>query len=325
MKTSEWIMLGVFVLMLILWAFSALGVDATAAALVGVVLLLLTGVLTWDDLLRERDAWNTMIWFATLLMMAGFLTELGLMKWFNGTVGGVFAGLSWMPTLLGLALIYFYTHYFFAGNSSHAGAMYVPFLSLAIAVGAPPMLAALISRVLQQSVCEPDSLRNCARSNLLRLGERAIARYGGRSAPSSAPSTSPSGSASERYGGTCWEFGDRFVRPFTRPDQLRRPRLRTLPAAVVRAIDGLFLGDARSSGHRDRVDLQRIQQLPSLRARTGRGGEAGRSRGRRPAARISDDLHRRGIPQSDEPLLPQPDGDGYRRDDSRPADGRGRA
>jgi divalent anion:Na+ symporter, DASS family len=144
MKTSEWIMLGVFVLMLMLWSFSALGVDATAAALVGVVLLIITGVLTWDDLLRERDAWNTMIWFATLLMMAGFLTEFGLMKWFNGTVGGMFAGRSWMTTLLGLALIYFYTHYFFAGNSSHAGAMYVPFLSLAIAVGAPPLLAALV-------------------------------------------------------------------------------------------------------------------------------------------------------------------------------------
>jgi divalent anion:Na+ symporter, DASS family len=144
MKASEWIMLGVFILMLILWSFSALGVDTTAAALVGVVLLLITGVLTWDDLLRERDAWNTMIWFATLLMMAGFLTEFGLMKWFNGTVGGIFAGLSWMPTLIGLSLIYFYTHYFFAGNSSHAGAMYVPFLSLAIAVGSPPLLAALI-------------------------------------------------------------------------------------------------------------------------------------------------------------------------------------
>jgi DASS family divalent anion:Na+ symporter len=130
--------------MLILWAFSSLGVDATAAALAGVVILLATGVLTWDDLLRERDAWNTMIWFATLLMMAGFLTEFGLMKWFNGAVGGVFQQRTWMATLAGLALIYFYTHYFFAGNSSHAGAMYVPFVSLAVAAGAPPLLSALI-------------------------------------------------------------------------------------------------------------------------------------------------------------------------------------
>ena len=144
MKTDEWIMLGVFFVMLVLWAFSTLGVDATAAALAGVGLLLITGVLRWEDLLGERDGWNTLIWFATLLMMAGFLTEFGLMKWFTAVIGGVFQNVGWMTTLLGLSLIYFYTHYFFAGNSSHAGAMYVPFLGLAVAAGAPPLLAALI-------------------------------------------------------------------------------------------------------------------------------------------------------------------------------------
>jgi DASS family divalent anion:Na+ symporter len=144
MRRDEWIMLGVFALMLVLWSSSSLGVDSTAAALAGVVVLLVSGVLSWDDLLRERDAWNTMIWFATLLMMASFLTELGLMSWFNERVGGAFQGIGWVPTLLGLSLIYFYTHYFFAGNSSHASAMYVPFLGIAVAVGAPPLLTALV-------------------------------------------------------------------------------------------------------------------------------------------------------------------------------------
>jgi DASS family divalent anion:Na+ symporter len=145
LKTSEWILLSVFVLMLVLWTVGAQrGVDTTAAALAGVALLLVTGVLTWDDVLRERDAWNTMIWFATLLMMAGQLTELGLMTWFNERIAGTFQGMSWMPTLLGLALVYFYSHYFFAGNSSHVGAMYVPFLTIALAVGAPPLLSALL-------------------------------------------------------------------------------------------------------------------------------------------------------------------------------------
>jgi DASS family divalent anion:Na+ symporter len=144
MSGGERIMLGVFAGMLVLWSLSGLGVDTTAAAFAGVGVLLVTGVLTWDDLVRERDAWSTMVWFATLLMMAGFLNELGLMAWFNGGVGRAFQGWGWPPTLLGVSLLYFYTHYFFAGNSAHAGAMYVPFLSLCIAVGAPPLLAALV-------------------------------------------------------------------------------------------------------------------------------------------------------------------------------------
>jgi len=145
MSASEWIMLGVFILMLALWVFgSALRVDSTAVALAGVALLLVTGVLTWDDLLREREAWNTMIWFATLVMMAGSLNELGLVPWFSAAVGSAFAGMSWVPAFLGLGLTYFYSHYFFASNTAHISAMYAPFLGVALAVGTPPLLAALV-------------------------------------------------------------------------------------------------------------------------------------------------------------------------------------
>ena len=144
MSSAEWAMLTVFVAMLILWSLSGLGVDTTASAIGGVGVLLVLGVITWDDLLRERAAWDTMVWFATILMMAGFLTEMGLVVWFSSAVAGTLSGVSWAPTLLGVALLYFYTHYFFAGNSSHAGAMYLPFLGIALASGAPAMAAALL-------------------------------------------------------------------------------------------------------------------------------------------------------------------------------------
>src|ERR1019366_2769320 len=50
-KCPEWMMLGVFVLLLVLWIFAKqLGdLNATTAALVGLAVLLLSGVLTWDD------------------------------------------------------------------------------------------------------------------------------------------------------------------------------------------------------------------------------------------------------------------------------------
>ena len=147
LKSSEWTMLGTFLLLLFLWIFGApLGLDGTGttAAFVGLAVLLLSGTLTWDDVLRETGAWNTFVWIATLVMMATYLNELGLVAWFALTVGSAVAGIGWVPAFLILSLVYFYSHYFFASNTAHVVAMYGAFLVTAIAVGTPPMLAALV-------------------------------------------------------------------------------------------------------------------------------------------------------------------------------------
>ena len=145
MTRDERILLVVFVLLLSLWiAGGALGVSATTTALAGVAAMLATGVLAWEDILRERSGWDTLIWFAVLVMLASQLGELGLLAWFTERVSGVLAVGHWIPSFLGLSLIYFYVHYFFASNTAHVSAMYAPFLALALAVGTPPLLAALL-------------------------------------------------------------------------------------------------------------------------------------------------------------------------------------
>ncbi len=146
MKNSEWIMLGAFFLLLGLWIFgpNSLGMDATTAALIGLAVLLMTTVLTWSDVLNERGAWDTLVWFAALVMMATQLNKLGLIPWFSDTMGGAVAGYNWVPAFLLLSLVYFYSHYLFASNTAHVSAMYAPFLVVAIAVGTPPLLAALV-------------------------------------------------------------------------------------------------------------------------------------------------------------------------------------
>ena len=145
MQQGEWIMLGCFGLLIGLWILAGpLGVHTTTTALVGLVVLLVTGVLTWGDVLQETGAWDTLVWFSALVMMASFLTELGLIPWFSQAVGGLFGGHGWIGAFLGLGLVYFYSHYFFASNTAHVSAMYAPFLGLALVVGTPPMLAALV-------------------------------------------------------------------------------------------------------------------------------------------------------------------------------------
>ena len=145
MTRDEQILLAVFVLLLSLWiAGGALGINATTTALAGVAAMLASGVLVWEDILRERSGWDTLIWFAVLVMLASQLGELGLLAWFTERVSGVLAVGHWIPSFLGLSLIYFYVHYFFASNTAHVSAMYAPFLALALAVGTPPLLAALL-------------------------------------------------------------------------------------------------------------------------------------------------------------------------------------
>jgi DASS family divalent anion:Na+ symporter len=79
MARNEWLMLGTFVLLLVLWIFGdALKINATTAALVGLGVLLVANVLTWDDIRKEEGAWDTLVWFSALVMMATTLNTLGL-------------------------------------------------------------------------------------------------------------------------------------------------------------------------------------------------------------------------------------------------------
>jgi DASS family divalent anion:Na+ symporter len=142
---SERLMAVISLVLLTAWILgSAIGLDVTAAAIMAVAALLLTGALAWEDASHEHEAWNTFMWFATLVMMATYLGQFGLIEWFTAQVGPIFGGIGWVPGLVGLGLVYFYTHYFFASNTAHVSAMYAPFLAVALALGAPPLLAALL-------------------------------------------------------------------------------------------------------------------------------------------------------------------------------------
>lgn len=149
----ELITMATFVILLFLWA----GVPAmifgeqfavlpTTAAFIGLAILLLTGVLSWDDILKNKGAWDTIVWFAALVMMASFLGKLGLVKWLSVTVGTGISnlGLNWIVSIIILLLIYVYSHYFFASTTAHITAMYGAFFLAGISLSAPPMLWALI-------------------------------------------------------------------------------------------------------------------------------------------------------------------------------------
>lgn len=150
---DEGIMLGVFVVLLLLWADvpawilgDAFTLNSTTTAFVGLSILLVTGVLNWKDVLTEKSAWDTLVWFGALVMMATQLNKLGVIDWFSGAIqqGIVSTGLGWPASTALLVLVFLYSHYFFASTTAHITAMMGAFLVVGLGLGAPPMAFVLM-------------------------------------------------------------------------------------------------------------------------------------------------------------------------------------
>jgi divalent anion:Na+ symporter, DASS family len=142
MKWQEKLMLGVFLLVGLLWTTTRFhGTDYAVVALIGICVLLLAGVIAWEDVVSERSAWDVFIWYGGLVRMAEALGETGITERFAETAAGFTSGWRWWAALALLALIYFYAHYAFASITAHALAMYTPFLIVVIAAGSPPFIA----------------------------------------------------------------------------------------------------------------------------------------------------------------------------------------
>jgi divalent anion:Na+ symporter, DASS family len=138
MDRGQGIVLAIFVGVCALWlTTSRHGIDITITALAGAVALLLSGVLKWEDVTRNRAAWDLFIWYGGLLQLGKSLNDAGVTTAFARSVGGIFSAAGW-GTLLGCGLlIYFYAHYGFASITAHILAMFTPFCAVLIARGAP--------------------------------------------------------------------------------------------------------------------------------------------------------------------------------------------
>jgi DASS family divalent anion:Na+ symporter len=144
MAHAEKVMLGVFAFITLLWMTKAWNnIDYPITALAGLAILLTAGVLTWDDVLAERNGWDVFVWYGAIYQMARALTEAGVTRVLAQAVGQLISGTIWWWALLVLVFIYVYAHYAFASITAHVSAFYAAFLLVIIAAGTPPYLAVL--------------------------------------------------------------------------------------------------------------------------------------------------------------------------------------
>ncbi|MBI5032457.1 MAG: DASS family sodium-coupled anion symporter [Chloroflexi bacterium] len=150
--TKEIIMIGLVVLAIFLWItgsnamvslpyFGSNFINATTVVLLGIALMLVTGIVTWDEILANKGAWNVLVWFATLVTLANGLNTVGFVKWFADLASAPLKGLDPIMVMVLLVALFFFIHYFFASLSAHTSAV----LPLVLGVGMKLLPAAMIA------------------------------------------------------------------------------------------------------------------------------------------------------------------------------------
>ena len=143
LSRNEWITAVAFVLMVSGWIFAdSLQLNVTSIAFAGLGVLLMTNVLTLDDIAMMGDTLTTFLWLAVLFALSGQLNELGFMGYAGQRLASHLGGLSWPVTYVTLIVIYVAIHYMFVSQSSQVLALMGVFLDVGMRGGVPAPLMA---------------------------------------------------------------------------------------------------------------------------------------------------------------------------------------
>jgi DASS family divalent anion:Na+ symporter len=182
---DEKIVLAAFIGMVTLWASAAtLGLDSTAIAFLGFGVLLVSGVLTLEDIAKEGDVLATFIWFAVLFTLSSQLNELGFMGYLGQRIAASLTGLTPLLAALVLLIAYVLLHYMFVSQTAHLLALFGVFLDVGVKLGVPatPLAFQLLFATNYFSAITPQgSSANLLFAGSGLLSQRDMYRLGGYS------------------------------------------------------------------------------------------------------------------------------------------------
>ena len=88
------------------WIFGGAVMAPVIVSLIVIALMVVTGVVTWNDVIGNRQGWNVLVWFATLVAMADGLNQVGFLTWAAERSAAALAGRPVM-TIAGLLIALF--------------------------------------------------------------------------------------------------------------------------------------------------------------------------------------------------------------------------
>jgi L-tartrate/succinate antiporter len=136
MSRQELTLLVLVCLALGLWIAATHYIEPAISAMFVVLLMVLCGVVTWHQVIGNAPAWNVLIWFATMVTLAGGLAESGFIQWLAQSMSPSFRQMSPSTAIVALVGSYFFLHYLFASITAHAASMLPIFLAVAVTIPA---------------------------------------------------------------------------------------------------------------------------------------------------------------------------------------------
>ncbi len=150
MSIKEIVMATLAIVALMLWIFGQNIMNATTVALVVISLMIVTGIVDWNDIMNNTKAWTVLAWFATLVALADGLAIVGFTAWVGKGSATLLSGISPTVVMVFMVAVYFACHYMFASTTAHTTAMLPVFLSAGAAV--PGMNVSVLSLLLLHSL-----------------------------------------------------------------------------------------------------------------------------------------------------------------------------
>ncbi|WP_295819780.1 DASS family sodium-coupled anion symporter [uncultured Veillonella sp.] len=147
MKASEKGLIVIALLAITGWILPTfdIKIDATAVAIVAMIATFVCGIISWDDLLKTKAAWNTLIWFGGILGLSSALTKGKFFEWLAKYLEAhMNFGLDPFMMLILISVISVAVRYFFASGTAYISAMLPVFLIVGINAGIDPTLLAFI-------------------------------------------------------------------------------------------------------------------------------------------------------------------------------------
>lgn len=140
-KVKEVIMICISLFALTLWiGSSTFGINATTTAILVIILMILFKIISWNDFLSNKPAWNVLTWFATLVTMAGGLKNVGFLEYLSSKTEILIQGLNPTVAVFMLLIAFCLLRYFFASATAYVTAVAGVFAVMATKIpGYDPM------------------------------------------------------------------------------------------------------------------------------------------------------------------------------------------